>query len=151
MCPKSVSQHTQPALPEGLRADMDRIAHAAHHDPTSVLGRQAGNTNTFIVFYSPDTIELSLSDIRITTRPIEGTDFFIYHGDLAELPEHYQLSRIDSLKHRHDYYDPYSFSPQISAAAASKSRPVALVSGEFRCRTQAFSTSPSRSGHFGHV
>ncbi|NNG14685.1 MAG: 1,4-alpha-glucan branching protein GlgB, partial [Gammaproteobacteria bacterium] len=93
---------------------MDKIAHAAHHDPACILGRQAGNTNTFILFYSPDTLELRLSDLDVVTQRIPGTDFFIYHGDLTSLPEHYRLSRIDMQQRSHDYHDPYSFAPQIS-------------------------------------
>ncbi len=93
---------------------MERITHATHHDPASILGRQPGNTRSFILFYSPDTLELSLSDLDVVTQRISDTDFFIYHGDLDTLPEHYQLRRLDQQQCHHDYYDPYNFAPQIS-------------------------------------
>ncbi len=114
MSKKPANKHIQPALLKELRADMERISHATHHNPASILGRQPGNTNTFILFYSPDTLELSLSDLDVTTQRIADTDFFIYHGDLDTLPEHYQLRRLDQQQTHHDYYDPYSFAPQIS-------------------------------------
>jgi len=114
MSVKSTSNYTQAALLANLQADMDRIAQAAHHDPACILGRQPGITRTAILFYSPDTLELHLCDLNVATQRIPDSDFFIYHGDLGALPDHYQLNRIDQQNNSHHYFDPYSFAPQIS-------------------------------------
>jgi len=111
---KSSNQRMQTGLIKALQADMERVAHATHHDPACILGRLPGNPNKQILFYSPDTLELSLSDINTTIERIPNSDFFIYQGDLDALPEHYLLHRVDQQKNSHDYYDPYSFAPQIS-------------------------------------
>ncbi len=111
---KPASKPAQTALLETLRVDMDRITHAAHHDPTMILGRRSGNTDAHILFYSPNTVELRLMDLNIVTQRIAHSDFFIYHGDLSTLPRHYQVSRLDQQQCNHHYIDPYSFAPQIS-------------------------------------
>jgi 1,4-alpha-glucan branching enzyme len=111
---KPSSQQTRSALLKTIQADMDRIAHAAHHDPASILGRLPGNDNKHILFYSPETVELSLSELKVTIPRIPGSDFFIYDGNLEALPEHYLLHRVDHQGNQHEYHDPYSFSAQIS-------------------------------------
>ena len=111
---KPSKQRIQTGLLKELQADMGRISHATHHDPACILGRLPGNPNKHILFYSPDTLELSLSDINATIERIPHTDFFLYQGDLKTLPRHYLLSRVDQKNNHHDYYDPYSFAPQIS-------------------------------------
>ncbi len=107
------SQHTQSDLLKALQPDMDRIAHATHHDPASILGRLPGNPSKHILFYSPDTLELRLGDFKGAIPRIPGSDFFIYDGELDTLPEHYLLHRIDQQNNHHKYYDPYSFAAQI--------------------------------------
>ena len=111
---KPSSLQTRTTLLKKIQADMDRIAHAAHHDPASILGRLPGNTNKHILFYSPDTVELSLSELKVTIPRVPDSDFFIYDGDLDALPEHYLLHRVDHQNNQHEYHDPYSFSAQIS-------------------------------------
>jgi len=111
---KPSSQQTHTALLKTIQADMDRIAQAAHHDPASILGRLPGNANKHILFYSPETVELSLSELKITIPRIPDSDFFIYDGNLEALPEHYLLDRVDHQGNQHQYHDPYSFSTQIS-------------------------------------
>ncbi|VAW88162.1 1,4-alpha-glucan (glycogen) branching enzyme, GH-13-type [hydrothermal vent metagenome] len=108
------SQRTQSDLLKALQSDMDRIAHATHHDPASVLGRLPGNPHKHILFYSPDTLELRLGDFKAALPRIPGSDFFIYDGEFDTLPEHYLLHRIDQQDNHHKYYDPYSFAAQIS-------------------------------------
>ncbi|MCF6323805.1 MAG: 1,4-alpha-glucan branching protein GlgB [Gammaproteobacteria bacterium] len=114
MSVKSDSQRTQSDLLKTLLSDMDRIAHATHHDPAAVLGRLPGNPHKHILFYSPDTLELRLGDFKAAVPRIPDSDFFIYDGELDTLPEHYLLHRIDQQNNHHKYYDPYSFAAQIS-------------------------------------
>jgi len=111
---KPANQRTQTSLIKALQVDMEKISHATHHAPTSILGRLPGNTSSFILCYSPNTVELRLSDLGLTAQRIADSDFFIYQGNLDALPQHYQLSRIDQQQCSHDFYDPYSFAPQIS-------------------------------------
>ena len=111
---KPSNQHMQSGLLNALQSDMDRIAHATHHDPACILGRRPGNTNQHILFYSPDTLELSLGKLKTAIPRIPDSDFFIYRGELESLPEHYLLHRIDQQNDHHEYHDPYSFTAQIS-------------------------------------
>ncbi len=107
-------QHTRESLLKALQGEMERIAQATHHDPASILGRRAGSSATYILFYAPDTVTLHLNDLDTTVERIPGSDFFIYDGSLDALPEHYSLHRVDQHNQHHDYYDPYSFAVQIS-------------------------------------
>lgn len=114
MSGKPANKRAQASLLKALQADMDRISHATHHAPSTILGRLPDTTRDFILCYAPNTVELRLSDLDVTTQRVAESDFFIYQSGLDALPEHYQLSRIDQQQCKHDYYDPYSFAPQIS-------------------------------------
>jgi len=97
-----------------LQADLDSIAHARHHEPFSVLGNQAAHRHEFLLFYLPHTSKLSLTEKNIPASRIDNSDFFICTEQLDEIGEHYLLTRTDAQNNVSTFYDPYSFSPQLS-------------------------------------
>lgn len=93
------------------QSNLDKIAHASHHDPFTVLGNQTAHRSDFILFYSPDTKRLEVSKNNIATSRLGNSDFFVCQEQLDE--EHYLLTRTDTLNKVSSYYDPYSFKPQL--------------------------------------
>ncbi|MDF1529238.1 MAG: 1,4-alpha-glucan branching protein GlgB [Sedimenticola sp.] len=111
--PKMLDEKTRIYLHK-IDADMESIANATHYNPAHILGTKKCNPNFPVLFYYPDTTELKIAHLNIATQRIGITDFFIYSGDIEQLPEHYQLRRIDTQGNITIFYDPYSFSPQIA-------------------------------------
>jgi 1,4-alpha-glucan branching enzyme len=99
---------------DAMQDDLNKVAHASHHDPFNVLGNQAIHHKDFLLFYSPDTRELSLTERNIPAERLAESDFFVCSDDLKNLGEHYLLNRTDASNNVTSYYDPYSFTPQIS-------------------------------------
>lgn len=97
-----------------VRQDLDRIANAAHYNPCAVLGRQQCQSDSPLLCYSPDTLELSLEKPDQSLARVGDSDFFIYTGDLQAIPRHYRLRRLDTHHQVSLFHDPYSFPPQIS-------------------------------------
>jgi 1,4-alpha-glucan branching enzyme len=101
------------AILKNMQGDLDKISHASHHEPFSVLGNQAVHQHDFLLFYSPDTSALSVTENNIPTSRIAGTDFFVCSQQLDSIEEHYLLKRTDAKNNVSEFYDPYSFSPQL--------------------------------------
>jgi 1,4-alpha-glucan branching enzyme len=93
--------------------NLDKIVLARHHDPFTVLGNQTAHHNSFILFYSPDTIRLSVTEKEIPATRLAGSDFFACQENLEEIGEHYSVTRIDTHKNVTTFHDPYSFKPLI--------------------------------------
>ena len=98
---------------EGMQEDLDRIALASHHEPFSILGNQATHQQDFVLFYSPDTSKLSISENNSATFRYANSDFFVYPAPAKEIEEHYLINRIDTQDNVTSCYDPYSFTPQL--------------------------------------
>jgi 1,4-alpha-glucan branching enzyme len=94
--------------------NLDKIAHACHHDPFSVLGNQTGHHNSFILFYSPDTRRLGVTEKDIPAVRLADSDFFACSKQLEEIGEHYSLIRTDTHNNVTTFHDPYSFKPQVN-------------------------------------
>ncbi|WP_428622347.1 1,4-alpha-glucan branching protein GlgB [Sedimenticola sp.] len=94
--------------------DMERIANAAHFNPCQVLGIRQSSPQSPLLFYSPDTLELSLPPFTSPLPRVDGSDFFIYTGDSQALPRHYELQRLDTHRQLSRFHDPYSFDRQIT-------------------------------------
>ena len=94
--------------------DLDKIAHADHHEPFSVLGNQTINKHDFFLFYSPDTLHLSVTEQNLPATRFANSDFFVYSQLTNKLDEHYLLNRTDKHNNVSSYYDSYSFKPQIN-------------------------------------
>jgi 1,4-alpha-glucan branching enzyme len=93
--------------------NFDKIAQARHHNPFSVLGNQTAYKDNFILFYSPDTQLLNITEKNIPTTRIAESDFFFCSEHLEEIGEHYSLKRTDTRNNVTSYYDPYCFREQI--------------------------------------
>lgn len=94
--------------------DLNKITQASHHDPFSILGNQTKHADQFILVYSPDTQTLEIPEKKLTGQRLQATDFFIFETTNTKLPEHYQLTRTDRHGQSFRFYDPYSFSAQLS-------------------------------------
>jgi 1,4-alpha-glucan branching enzyme len=101
------------SLLETIQDDLDKIALARHHEPFSILGNQTAHRHDFILFYSPDTRQLSLTEKNIPATRLANSDFFICADQLDKIEEHYLLTRTDTNNNVSTYYDPYSFRPQL--------------------------------------
>ena len=97
-----------------MQAELDKITHARHYDPFSLLGNQAAHHQQFLLFYSPETAQLSLTDKNIAMTRHAESDFFLCTESLDTIAEHYLINRTDSSGEVQSYYDPYSFKPQLS-------------------------------------
>lgn len=98
---------------DSLKDDLEKITHARHYDPFSVLGNQTIHHSQFLLFYSPDTTKLTLSAQNIATTRLAKSDFFLCTEALDSLDEHYLINRTDSMNNTESFYDPYSFKPQL--------------------------------------
>ncbi|MDA3869444.1 MAG: 1,4-alpha-glucan branching enzyme, partial [Gammaproteobacteria bacterium] len=98
---------------KALQDDLDKIALARHHQPFNVLGNQTAYHSDFLIFYSPDARQLSVSKKNIPAKRLANSDFFICTEQLDQIGEHYLLTRTDNDGNVTSYYDPYSFSAQI--------------------------------------
>ena len=97
-----------------MQDDLDRIAHARHHEPFSVLGNQTNYYSKWLIFYSPDTRQLNVTEKKLPAARLGNSDFFVCTEQIENIEEHYLLTRTDANNHVTSYYDPYSFKPQIS-------------------------------------
>lgn len=93
--------------------DFAKIAEANHHDPFSLLGRHTRDKYNFILIFSPDTKQLSLTKNKIPMTRLSDSNFFICNKQLSEIKEHYLINRIDTNNKSSSFYDPYSFKPQL--------------------------------------
>jgi len=98
---------------KAMQGDLDKITHASHHEPFSVLGNQTVYQHEFLVIYSPDTHQLSVTEKKIPASRLADSDFFIYSQPVDKVGEHYLLTRTDNNNQLTSYYDPYSFKAQI--------------------------------------
>jgi len=94
--------------------ELDKISSANHHNPFTVLGNQTANSDKFVLFYSPHTQTLEITDKKLPTQRIGDTDFFVFNSSDAPLDSHYVLIRTDNNQKINRFYDPYSFAPQLS-------------------------------------
>ncbi|MEJ2141289.1 MAG: 1,4-alpha-glucan branching protein GlgB [Gammaproteobacteria bacterium] len=93
--------------------DLGRIELACHHEPFNILGNKARYSDSFLIFYSPDTMELSVTEKKIPAFRLSDSDFFACTEHLDLIGDHYIINRINSEHNKCSYYDPYSFEPQI--------------------------------------
>lgn len=97
-----------------LSEDQRKIAEARHHDPFIILGlhRASGQSSVFV--FAPGIEEISIFPGELPMKRIPDSDFFTWSGHDAEIPDHYQLSKIDRDGHKSVNFDPYCFLPQLS-------------------------------------
>lgn len=91
-----------------------KIAQARHHDPFDVLGLHPQKDLTRLCVYAPNIQSLSLLPEKQTLERIPHSDFFEWKGDASSITSPYQLQQTDSEGNTFEFYDPYSFAPQLS-------------------------------------
>jgi len=94
--------------------DMQRIAEARHHDPFSILGRHSIDKQVEIRVYIPGAISASIAEGDREMHRIDGTDFFQWRGEAAEVPVPYRIIWRDQEHREHIAHDPYCFAAQLS-------------------------------------
>ena len=97
-----------------ISTDLRKIAEARHHDPFSVLGRQAKGGETVVRAHFPDCSQVTIAEGELPMQRIPGTDIFEWRGDATEVPERYRLIWRDNGQREHITHDPYAFPAQIS-------------------------------------
>lgn len=98
---------------ETMHDELNKIAFACHHEPFNVLGNQAAHHEEFLIFYSPNTYQLSITKKNTPTLRLADSDFFIYFQRSESIEEHYLLTRADIHSNISKFHDPYSFKAQI--------------------------------------
>lgn len=99
--------------PAKTLTDRQKIEAASHHDPFSYLGLQRTKKSASLRIYVPNTSEVYISQGQIALQRQKGSDFFEWQGGNDQISDHPQLTRIDDRHQQIDFYDPYSFEPQI--------------------------------------
>ena len=107
---------TKSSLPEPLQ----RIAAARHHNPFDELGLHpldgAGRkARAQVMVFAPQSRDMILHGVNgeLVMERLGPSDFFRWQGPQKEVQAPYRLSRTDEAGKRVDFYDPYSFGPQI--------------------------------------
>jgi len=96
-----------------ITPEMQRIIDSRHHDPFSVLGRHPRGEREEVRLFLPKAawVEFVHSGERLSR--IEGSDFFLWQGEKAELPDYYRLRGEDGNGNAFERYDPYCFAAQL--------------------------------------
>jgi len=96
-----------------LNAEQLKIATARHHNPFEVLGLHRDGSRSSVCVFAPNAREISILPAELRLSHIPDSDFFEWSGASGEIPDHYQLRKIDSSGYESVYYDPYCFGPQL--------------------------------------
>ena len=105
----------QPPLSDTLQQDLDRIVHACHHDPFTVLGLHGDGDKSYLMVYRPhaDSLWVTNEDQRTEMKQIGNTGLFRVEGDATCWGRHPVLiERCGDWEHH--FIDPYTFWPQVS-------------------------------------
>jgi len=94
--------------------ELDKIVNSSHHAPFKILGNQAEHSTQFLLFYSPNTQTLEISEKKLSTTRFKDTDFFIFEISNQKMEPHTLITRTDEQQNINQFYDPYSFTTQLS-------------------------------------
>ena len=94
--------------------ELDKIVNSSHHAPFKILGNQAEHSTQFLLFYSPNTQTLEISEKKLSTTRFKDTDFFIFEISNEKMEPHTLITRTDEQQNINQFYDPYSFTTQLS-------------------------------------
>ncbi len=84
------------------------------YDPFQVLGPQYQKTSVRIRVFSPNTINIVLTDIQQAMTRIPNSDYFEWQGPSIDIPPHYRLTIHHDNQTQQTLIDPYSFDPVIA-------------------------------------
>jgi len=110
---KNIPEDMINSILASLKNDLDKISQARHHEPFSILGKHGKTPHDFFLFFAPHTKKLDVTEKKIPTNRIAGSDFFVCRDRLEEIEKHPRLFRTDTHDYCHSYHDPYSFLPQL--------------------------------------
>ena len=96
-----------------MNAELDKLAHAKHHSPFSVLGRIQQGKKQLIRVYIPFCKEARIDTSCTKMKRVAGTDIFEYQDSTNVIPTHYKISWEDHDGNQYAEYDPYSFPVHI--------------------------------------
>ncbi|MBK5966582.1 1,4-alpha-glucan branching enzyme [Thiocystis minor] len=96
-------------LPEPLL----RIVEARHYDPFEVLGRHVNEQQAVVRAFLPMAESAILVEAGEALNRIEGSDFFIWEGAAAKVPERYRIAWQDAAGTTYSAHDPYCFPLQL--------------------------------------
>ncbi len=97
-----------------LSADQEKIIQARHHDPFTYLGLHRATNKASLRVYAPHTREVFLAQDREPLQRLGDSDFFEWNGANEDIDDHARLLRIDDSGQQVEFYDTYSFTPQLS-------------------------------------
>ncbi len=96
-----------------ITAEMQRIIDSRHHDPFEVLGRHSAGEVEQVTLFLPKVrwVEFVHNGERLSR--IEGSDFFVWQGQVNQLPKPYRLRGEESNGNAFERHDPYCFGEQL--------------------------------------
>ncbi len=92
-----------------INAELDKLIHAKHHSPFSVLGRLQQGTKQLIRVYIPYCKEARIDTTSTKMERVGDTDIFEYQGSLTDIPAHYKVNWEDQDGNKFIEHDSYSF------------------------------------------
>lgn len=105
-------------LPATQGTDLQRVAHARHHDPFAVLGIHPDAGQWRLTVFRPfaDRIWVVDGETRTELARVDDSAFFTLIGERAAWGQHPLLVE-QTAGHEHPFVDPYTFWPQLSEDA----------------------------------
>ena len=100
-------------MDKNLKAALQRIAEARHHDPFEVLGRHLKKGKATVRVFLPRAHQVRIDGTDVSLTPVPGTDFFEWSGAPDLIPEHYKVTWVEDNGKLEGRFDPYCFPPQL--------------------------------------
>ncbi len=94
-------------------SDLVRLALGSHGDPFSVLGRHEWQGKEVFRCFLPRTLSAWLNDESRPMNRVPDSDLFECIASPGEIPPHYRVIRETETGERLEFFDPYSFWPQL--------------------------------------
>jgi 1,4-alpha-glucan branching enzyme len=94
-------------------SDLVRLALGSHGDPFSVLGRHEWQGKEAFRCFLPRTLNAWLNDESRPMNRVPDSDLFECIASPGEIPPHYRVIRETETGERLEFFDPYSFWPQL--------------------------------------
>jgi 1,4-alpha-glucan branching enzyme len=63
-----------------LKAGLEKLANAQHHDPYSILGKFRIDKQTIVRAFLPNTQTVEIVEEKITLKRLPDSDFFEWRG-----------------------------------------------------------------------
>ncbi|MEY3219768.1 MAG: 1,4-alpha-glucan branching enzyme [Pseudomonadota bacterium] len=96
-----------------LKAELEKLALAQHHNPYEILGKSKTTKQTVVRAFLPNVQAVEIVEGNLALKRLPDSDFFEWRGT-KKIPDHYQLRWTDSEGNVQQRFDPYTFSPTLS-------------------------------------